>query len=311
VKKHLSIGTRGSALALAQATLVQQQIIKRHPHLSVDLEIIKTTGDKIQDVPLAKIGGKGLFTKEIELAILAGEVDLGVHSMKDVPTDVPDGLVIGITTLREDPRDAFISRKYRSLEEIPARGRIGTGSLRRKAQLLHRHPDVEIVPLRGNVDTRLRKLTEENLDAVILATAGLRRLGRAGEITAIIPETEMLPAIGQGALGLEYRQDDLVTQGILEFLDDPETKVAVAAERAFLARLEGGCQVPIAAKGSLHNDRLVLDGLIGDLTGARIYREQVTGHPDEAVALGQHLAETLLKRGGAQILSEIYGRVFH
>lgn len=310
MKTHLSIGTRGSALALAQATLVQQQIIKEHPHLSVDLEIIKTTGDKIQDVPLAKIGGKGLFTKEIELAILAGEVDLGVHSMKDVPTEVPEGLVIGITTVREDPRDAFISRKYASLKEVPPGGRIGTGSLRRKAQLLHLRPDVEIVPLRGNVDTRLRKLVEENLDGVILATAGLRRLGRAGEITAIIPADIMVPAIGQGALGLEYRQDDEETRDILAFLDDPATRVAVAAERAFLARLEGGCQVPIAAQGRLSNGHLVLDGLIGDLTGSRIFRGQVSGTAADAAALGQRLAEDLLARGGAQILSEVYGRSF-
>jgi hydroxymethylbilane synthase len=310
MKTQIRIGTRGSALALAQATLVQNQIQDHHPHVTVGLEIIKTTGDKIQDVPLAKIGGKGLFTKEIEMAILAGEVDLGVHSMKDVPTEVPDGLIIGITTIREDPRDAFISRKYRSLQEIPTGGRIGTGSLRRKAQLMHLRPDLEVVPLRGNVDTRLRKLVEENLDAVILATAGLRRLGRAGEITAIISESEMLPAIGQGALGLEYRQDDPETRNLLEFLDHPETKVTVAAERAFLARLEGGCQVPIAAKGSLKNGELVLEGLIGDLTGARIYREQVSGPPAAAASLGRQLAEKLLKRGGAQILSEIYGRTF-
>ena len=310
MKNQLRIGTRGSALALAQATLVQNQIQDHHPQITVELEIIKTTGDKIQDVPLAKIGGKGLFTKEIEMAILAGEVDLGVHSMKDVPTEVPDGLVIGITTIREDPRDAFISRKYQSLREIPRGGRIGTGSLRRKAQLMHLRPDLEIVPLRGNVDTRLRKLVEENLDAVILATAGLRRLGRAAEITAIIPETEMLPAIGQGALGLEYRQDDAETRNLLEFLDHPETKVAVAAERAFLARLEGGCQVPIAAKGSLQNGELILEGLIGDLTGTRIYREQVAGPPEAAEHLGRELAQRLLQLGGAQILSEIYGRVF-
>jgi hydroxymethylbilane synthase len=310
MKKQLRIGTRGSALALAQATLVQNQIQDHHSQITVELEIIKTTGDKIQDVPLAKIGGKGLFTKEIEMAILAGEVDLGVHSMKDVPTEVPNGLVIGITTIREDPRDAFISRKYQSLREIPRGGRIGTGSLRRQAQLMHLRPDLEIVPLRGNVDTRLRKLVEENLDAVILATAGLRRLGRAAEITAIIPETEMLPAIGQGALGLEYRQDDAETRNLLEFLDHPETKVAVAAERAFLARLEGGCQVPIAAKGSLKNGELILEGLIGDLTGTRIYREQVAGPPEAAEHLGRELAQRLLQLGGAQILSEIYGRVF-
>jgi len=310
VKPTLRIGTRGSALALAQATLVQQQIQDRYPQIAVDLEIIKTTGDKIQDVPLAKIGGKGLFTKEIELAILAGEVDLGVHSMKDVPTEVPEGLVIGITTSREDPRDAFISRKYQALEEVPPGGRLGTGSLRRRAQLLNLRPDLEIVPLRGNVDTRLRKLVAENLDAVILATAGLRRLGRAEEITAVIPAEVMVPAIGQGALGLEYRQDDEETRDILAFLDDPATRVAVAAERAFLARLEGGCQVPIAAYGELQEGTVVLDGLIGDLNGSRIFRDRIAGDPAEAAALGRRLAERLLARGGAQILSEVYGRSF-
>ena len=239
MKTLLRIGTRGSALALAQATLMRNQIQEHHPQVTVELTIIKTTGDKIQDVPLAKIGGKGLFTKEIELAIAAGEVDLGVHSMKDVPTEVPPGLVIGITTRREDPRDAFISRKYPSIMAIPAGGRIGTGSLRRRAQLLHLRPDLEIIPLRGNVDTRLRKLVAENLDGLILATAGLRRLGRAEEITAIISDVEMLPAIGQGALGLEYREADRDTKNLLAFLDHPETKVAVAAERAFL-RAPGG-----------------------------------------------------------------------
>jgi hydroxymethylbilane synthase len=306
----LRIGTRGSALALAQATLVQKLIQEQHPQVTVELEIIKTTGDKIQDVPLAKIGGKGLFTKEIEMAILAGQVDLGVHSMKDVPTEVPPGLVIGITTSREDPRDAFISRKYKSIMEIPAGGRIGTGSLRRRAQLMHLRPDLEIVPLRGNVDTRLRKLVEENLDGLILATAGLRRLGRAAEITAIIPDTEMLPAIGQGALGLEYREGDNDTRNLLAFLDHPETKVAVAAERSFLGRLEGGCQVPIAARGILQNGELILEGLIGDLTGTRIFRERVAGPPEKAADLGRQLAEILLMQGGAQILSEIYGRIF-
>ncbi len=261
-------------------------------------------------MPLATIGGKGLFTKEIEMAILAGEVDFGVHSMKDVPTEVPAGLVIGITTRREDPRDAFISHKYAALANIPPGGRIGTGSLRRRAQLMHLRPDLEIIPLRGNVDTRLRKLVAENLDGLILATAGLRRLGRAEEITAIIPDTQMLPAIGQGALGLEYRENDAETQNVLSFLDHPETKVAVAAERAFLARLEGGCQVPIAARGILQDGELILDGLIGDLTGERIYREQVAGRPEDAAELGRQLAETLLQQGGAEILSEIYGRSF-
>lgn len=308
MRTRIRIGTRGSALALAQAGLVQQQLQARYPQCRVDLQIIKTTGDKIQDVPLAKIGGKGLFTKEIELAILAGEVDLGVHSMKDVPTEVPPGLVIGVTTAREDPRDAFISKTYQRLADVPVGGRIGTGSLRRKAQLLHLRPDLEIIPLRGNVDTRLRKLVDEKLDAIILASAGLRRLGRAGEITDLLPPATMLPAIGQGALGLEFREDDREMRTLLTFLDDPASRVAVAAERAFLARLEGGCQVPIAAYGQVQDGEVVLDGLIGDLTGRRLFREQVRGPISQATSLGQHLAERLLARGGAQILSEVYGR---
>lgn len=309
-KTHLRLGTRGSALALAQATYIQRRLEENHPGLSVELIIIKTTGDKIQDVPLAKIGGKGLFTKEIELALLAGEVDLGVHSLKDVPTEVPAGLILGVTPARAEPRDAFISKKYRSLGEIPPGGKVGTGSLRRRAQVLQRRPDLEVVPLRGNVDTRLRKMLELNLDGLILAAAGLQRLGRAAEITAILEPTEILPAIGQGALGLEYRKNDPDTHELLAPLDDPATRLAVTAERAFLARLEGGCQVPLAAYAQLTGEDLVLEGLIADLEGRRYYRDQVRGPAAAARELGIKLAETLLARGGRDILAAIYGRAF-
>lgn len=303
----LRLGTRGSALALAQATYVQRELTARHPGLTVELVIIKTTGDKIQDVPLAKIGGKGLFTKEIELALLSGEIDLGVHSLKDVPTEVPAGLVLGVTPKRAEARDALISRHYKSLAEIPPGGRLGTGSLRRRAQLLHYRPDLQVEPLRGNVDTRLRKMTELGLDGLILAAAGLQRLGRAEEITAILEPAVMLPAIGQGALGLEYRAADPATHELVAALDDPATRLAVTAERAFLARLEGGCQVPLAAHARLEGDTLILDGLIADLEGRRFYRDQVRGPAAAAQELGTELAEILLARGGREILAEIYG----
>ncbi len=306
----LRIGTRGSKLALAQANWVKAQIEGRHPEITVELVIIKTTGDKIQDVPLAQVGGKGLFTKEIEEAMLAGEVDLGVHSMKDVPTELPAGLTIGVISAREDVRDAFISRKYRSLAAVPAGGRIGTSSLRRKAQVLHVRPDLEVLTLRGNVDTRLRKLESEGFAAIILAAAGLKRLGLAHVITAYLEPEQMLPAIGQGALGIEYREGDAATREALAFLDDPAVHTATAAERAFLNRLQGGCQVPVAAYGQLKDGWLLLTGLIADVEGKTVYRDRISGAPGEAEALGRQLAEMLLARGGAAILSAVYGREF-
>ena len=226
---QLRIGTRGSPLALAQARWVQAELETQHPHLTVSLTIIKTTGDKILDVPLAQVGGKGLFTKEIEQALLAGGVDLGVHSMKDVPAELPEGLMISTITAREDWRDALISHRYQRLDDIPAGGRIGTSSLRRRAQLLHHRPDLQILPLRGNVETRLRKLAEENLDAIILAVAGLNRLGLKHLITCYLPPEQMLPAIGQGALGLELRGPDTQTLNLVACLDDPASRVAVRA----------------------------------------------------------------------------------
>ncbi|MFP3868269.1 MAG: hydroxymethylbilane synthase [Desulfobacteraceae bacterium] len=305
---HLRIGTRGSPLALAQARWVQARLQAYHPQLQVSLTIIKTTGDKILDVPLAQVGGKGLFTKEIEQALWAGEVDLGVHSMKDVPAELPAGLVISTITAREDWRDALISQRYQRLQDIPPGGRIGTSSLRRRAQLLHQRPDLNILPLRGNVDTRLRKLAEDNLDAIILAVAGLKRLGLEHLITSYLAAQQMLPAIGQGALGLELRDHETRTLDLVACLDDPASRIAVQAERAFLARLEGGCQVPVAALGSLQNNRLYLEGLISDPEGRQLLQERVEGSPEEAEKLGSGLADTLLNRGGREILRQIYGR---
>lgn len=310
MKEQLRIGTRGSPLALAQSRWVQAQLEARYPGLAVTLTIIKTTGDKLTEVPLAQIGGKGLFLKEIEQALLAGEVDLGVHSMKDVPAELPAELAISVITSREDWRDALISHQYHRLEDIPPGGRLGTSSLRRRAQLLYLRPDLEILPLRGNVDTRLRKLAAENMDAIILAVAGLKRLGLADRITCALSPTQMLPAIGQGALGLELRRQDARTRELVAFLDDPASRVAVQAERAFLARLQGGCQVPVAALGSVQDGQLFLEGMISDLDGRRLQRETVAGALDEAEALGSRLAESLLARGGREILSQIYGRAF-
>lgn len=308
--RTIRIGTRGSKLALAQTHWVKAQVQARHADLSIEVVVIKTTGDKLKDVPLAQVGGKGLFIKEIEEALLAGEVDLAVHSLKDMPAEMPPGCVLGAVPPREDCRDAFISQRYASLGEIPAGGRVGTGSLRRKVQILHRRPDLEVVHLRGNVDTRLRKLETEGLDAIILAAAGLKRLGLGHIPRGYLDETEMLPAIGQGALGLEVRADD---QEMLEFLRPMNhfpSQVAVTAERAFLARLEGGCLVPVAALGRLDDGLLHLEALISDLEGRRVFQDRLAGPPEEAISMGRSLAEMLLERGGGKILQEIFGQPF-
>jgi hydroxymethylbilane synthase len=287
---------------------VEARLAEVHATATFELVVIKTTGDKLKDVPLAQVGGKGLFIKEIEEALQAGEVDLAVHSLKDMPAELPAGCVIGAVPRREDWRDAFISAHYSSLAEIPAGGRVGTGSLRRKVQILHRRPDLEVVHLRGNVETRLRKMETEGLDAIILAAAGLNRLGLAHLHRGCLSEEEMLPAIGQGALCVEVLAND---KEMLEFsaaLDDPESRLAVSAERAFLARLEGGCLVPVAAWGRVDGGSLILEALISDLTGRRLLRDRLSGRVEEAEAMGRTLAEGLLDQGGREILSEIYGR---
>jgi hydroxymethylbilane synthase len=306
--RTIRIGTRGSALALAQTRWVEAQVLDRHADLSTEVVVIKTTGDKLKDVPLAQVGGKGLFIKEIEEALLAGEVDLAVHSLKDMPAEMPPGCMLGAVPPREDSRDAFISQRYATLGEIPAGGRVGTGSLRRKVQILHRRTDLEVVHLRGNVDTRLRKLETEGLDAIILAAAGLKRLGLGHIPRGYLAETEMLPAIGQGALGLEVRADDQEMLALLGPMNHFPSQVAVTAERAFLARLEGGCLVPVAALGRLEDGSLRLEALISDLEGRRVFQDHLVGPPEEADSLGRRLAEMLLARGGRQVLQEIFGR---
>ena len=292
-------------MALVQANWVKDKLSKQFPDLTIELEIIETKGDKILDVPLANVGGKGLFVKEIEEAVLDGRAHLAVHSIKDVPAEFPEGLGIVAVAEREDFRDVLVSRDGLKLDELPSGARIGTSSLRRRAQLLNRRPDLKIESIRGNVETRLSKIVTENLDGVILAAAGLNRLGLAHKITQHLEPGVMLPAIGQGALGLETRMDDKVVLDIISFLDHRDTAVCVKAERAFLERLEGGCHVPIAALGVLKKDRLQLTGLVADPDGRKCLRDRLEAEPEEAEELGKSLAEELLDRGADKILSSI------
>jgi hydroxymethylbilane synthase len=303
---ELKIGTRGSQLALFQANWVKDQLIHAHPALKVSLIKIKTTGDKIQDAPLAKIGGKGLFVKEIEEALIQRKIDLAVHSIKDVPTQFPEGLHLSVITKREDPRDVLISREGKTLRELPRGAKIGTSSLRRQAQLLHYRSDFELLPLRGNLDTRLKKLKMMNLDGIVLALAGVKRLGLEEKITEIISTEISLPAIGQGALGIEARQDDRVIEEQIQFLKDRDSWIAVSAERSFLKKLDGGCQVPIAAFARTAGATLQIEGLVGTIDGKRILRERVEGGLDEPESLGTELADILLSKGAKAILDEVY-----
>lgn len=306
-RSTLVLGTRGSKLALCQSEWFQSKVQEVAPEIRVTLRKIQTSGDKIVDVPLAKIGGKGLFVKEIEDALLTGEIDFAVHSMKDVPAQLPDGLEILCVPPREDARDALISREGHSFSNLPLGATVGTASLRRQAQLLHARQDLKIAMLRGNLDTRLRKLKEGQFDAIVLAAAGLHRLAWTQNITEYLPPILSLPAIGQGALGIEGRTNDQFVRSILLRLNDETTHTTVTAERAFLHRLEGGCQVPIAAYATLSGEQLVLDGLVASVDGKTIIRDQIEGVRQQAHALGVRLAERLLTRGGDKILREIYG----
>jgi hydroxymethylbilane synthase len=303
---ELKIGTRGSQLALFQANWVKDQLVQTHPGLKVTLIKIKTTGDKIQDAPLAKIGGKGLFVKEIEEALIQKRIDLAVHSIKDVPTEFPQGLHLSIITKREDPRDVFISRSGKTLKDLPQNAKIGTSSLRRQAQILHFRSDFEMIPLRGNLDTRLKKLKTMNLDGIVLALAGVKRLGLEERITEIIPTDISLPAIGQGALGIETRLNDKMVEEQIQFLNDKDSWIAVSAERAFLKKLEGGCQVPIAAFARAVGTTLQIDGLVGTIDGKRLIGHRMEGPIEKAESLGIELAEILLGKGAKEILDEVY-----
>jgi hydroxymethylbilane synthase len=303
--KPIVIGTRGSPLALWQAGWVRTALQERFPGTSVELQPIKTQGDKILDVPLAKIGGKGLFVKEIEAALQDGRVDIAVHSMKDMPADLPEGLAVGAVPERENPADVLISRDGRRLMELATGSIVGTSSLRRAAQLRHRRPDLRIVPLRGNLDTRLRKLESEDLAAVVVAAAGVRRLGLKDRISEHLDPALMLPAVGQGALCIEIRRGDPHIGPMVAALDHPATHTAVSGERAFLRRLEGGCQVPIAGHGTVDGETFRLAGLVADVDGSVLIRHSMAGPARSAAALGTELAEVLLSRGADTLLAKL------
>lgn len=305
-QKTLTIATRKSPLALWQAEYVKQRLLQEHADLEVSLLPMSTRGDKILDTPLAKIGGKGLFLKELEQAILAGEADIAVHSMKDVPMEFPDGLALGIVCPREDPRDAFVSNHYDSLDDLPVGAAVGTCSLRRQAQLLALRPDLNIIDLRGNVQTRLNKLDAGEYDAIILASAGLIRLGLAERIGDFIAPEVSLPAAGQGAVGIEIRSGDSATLALLAPLQDTVTERCVAAERALSRRLDGGCQVPIAAYAVFEDSCISMRARVAQSDGTTVLEVAGTASPADAEKLGETLAEQLLDLGARDILAEIY-----
>lgn len=304
----LRIATRKSKLALWQAEFVKAELEKFHPGLEVELVTFTTQGDKILDTPLAKIGGKGLFVKELEAAMLDGRADIAVHSMKDVPMEFPEGLGLEVICEREQPTDAFVSNTYKSFNDLPQGAHVGTSSLRRQCQLLAARPDLKISSLRGNVQTRLGKLDNGDYDAIILASAGLIRLELKDRIAEHISDEISLPAGGQGAVGIECRTDDERVKALLAPLNHPATASRVLAERALNRRLEGGCQVPIACFATLDNDELHLRGLVGSEDGTEIIRTEITGAAADCEQLGIKAAEDLLAQGAAKILSEVYGR---
>lgn len=303
----VKIGSRGSALALWQTNHVRDQLQTAHNGLAVEIEIIQTTGDKILDVPLSKIGDKGLFTKELDRALLDHRVDLAVHSLKDIPTKLEPGLIIAAIGKREDPSDALIAAPGvpGTLEQLPKGARVGTSSLRRRAQLKAVRPDLDIVDLRGNLDTRLKYVQEKKYDAIILAHAGMKRLGVASQATEVLNLADWLPAVGQGALGIICREDDTKTRELLRVLDHAETHAATAAERSLLRELEGGCQIPIAAHAVVSGDSLSLRALVASVDGERMVRGEVSGNRTEAEKLGSSLAHDLLERGARGILDEL------
>jgi hydroxymethylbilane synthase len=306
-KNKLIIGTRGSKLALWQADYVAGLLKKQYRGIEIEIKKITTTGDKILDVPLAKIGGKALFTKELEVAILGEEIDLAVHSLKDMPAKLPDGLTLSAITKRERPEDALISPKYRTLNNLPMCARVGTSSLRRKAMLLHHRPDIETVDIRGNLDTRLKKLETdaENLDAILLALSGLNRLGWQEHVTEILPLDIFLPAAGQGALAIETREGDTEIEDALKCLNDEATFFEVTAERAFLHQIEGSCQIPVGAYGVVKGETLTLTAVILSPDGAKTVKDEMRAPVEQAAETGQRLAQKMLDAGGREILAEL------
>ncbi|HTY10580.1 MAG TPA: hydroxymethylbilane synthase [Bacteroidota bacterium] len=306
--KNIIIGTRGSDLALWQSTWVAKELRRIHPSITIETTVIKTTGDKILDSPLSKIGDKGLFTKEIESALLERSIDLAVHSLKDVPTNLAEGLAIGAISEREDVRDVFIShprKKYPSFDAVPKNGSIATGSLRRRSQLLAMRPDLRIIDIRGNLKTRRTKLEESQWDGMLLAKAGVTRLGWGEIISEVLPPTTILPAVGQGALAVEIRKDDAFLASALAPLNDLPTAQSTAGERALLRHLEGGCQIPIGTYGRIESGRFVLDAVVGSIDGKKVVRGTISGDPGDSERLGISLAKDLLHRGADEILKEI------
>ena len=305
-KNSIIIGTRGSELAVWQADYIASRLMEAHPGLAVEKKLISTKGDRVLDSPLAKIGGKGLFTKELESQMLDGSIDIAVHSLKDMPVEVPDGLVIAAVTRRRHPGDALVSRRYGSLAELPMGARVGTSSLRRRAQLLAARPDIEIVDIRGNVRTRLRRLEEDGLDAIVLAVAGLMRLGMEERIAEILPTSVLLPAVGQGALAVETRAGDAEVREMIAFLDDAGTRACALAERSFLRCVDGGCQVPVGVYATLEDGGCVsVEAVIASPDGKRIYRDSISGSREDATQMGEDLARRLLAAGGREILQEL------
>jgi len=303
--KVVRLGTRGSKLALWQAEYAANQLTCLFPDLKVEIRIVKTKGDKILDVALSKIGDKGLFTKELENELRNHEIDMAVHSMKDLPSFLEDGMMLGAVLKRTNPADVLISPKGLTLDQLPAGAVIGTSSLRRIAQLKAFRQDLQVVDMRGNIETRLRKMREQDLDGIILAYAGVSRLGLDAEISQILPYEILLPATGQGAIAIEMRQGDEEVAAVLSMVNDQETFLATSAERAFLAELEGGCQVPIASLAMIKDQKIVLQGLVASLEGLEIYKDIAQGTVNQAGSLGQELAQRLLQRGAGTILEDI------
>jgi len=305
MRETVKIGTRGSKLALWQANWVQSELHKKNPDLSFEIEIIKTKGDKILDVPLAKVGGKGLFVKEIEQALLDESIDLAVHSMKDMPAEIPDGLCIGAIPLREKVNDVLISKNGLCFSDLPEKAAVGTSSLRRSSQLLNARPDIIIVPLRGNLNTRLKKLESGDMDAIVVAAAGVKRLGFENKITEYFDDNIMLPAVGQGALCIEIREQDTKITSLVDCLDHYHTRRIVLGERAFLHRLEGGCQVPIAAYGQIEKNVFTLTGLVASVDGKTIIKNEMSGAEENSENTGIKLAENLLAAGAKELLESL------
>jgi len=308
-ERTLIIGSRGSRLALWQTNFVKTKLENFPPAINFQIKIIKTTGDKLLDVALAKIGDKGLFTRQIETALLNGEIDLAVHSLKDLQTVQPENLMIGAVSEREVPNDVLISEKYASIDDLPENAKVATGSLRRKSQLLNYRPDLQIFEIRGNIPTRIKKFEESDMDAMILAFAGVHRLNLDAHIKQIIPFEIMLPAVGQGAMAIEIRENDLELKKILAVFNDAETEICITAERAFLRTLEGGCQVPIGANAILKDDKIQLEGMVGSLNGNVNLREKITGEKSKAEALGKNLAQILIEKGASGILEKTREKV--